>query len=78
MSDIGFSDANTFSMGAFYYSSKAECPKHGTVGGDFFCYVTADPTFKSPKLCPKCYVEWVTANVQAVAPTPATPKETPA
>lgn len=72
MSDIGFSDANTFSMGAYYYGTKAQCPKHGVVGGDFYCFVTQEPEFKTPKICPKCYVEWVAANVQAVAPLPST------
>lgn len=54
--DIGFADANTFSPGAFFHGTKASCPKHGIVGGDFFCYVTSDPEFKTPKICPKCFV----------------------
>lgn len=70
VADIGFSDANTFSSGVFFYGSKAECPKHGEVSGDFRCFVTSDPSYTTPKICPKCYVDWVTANVTAVSASP--------
>ena len=73
MSDIEFSDANTGSAGVFYYGTKATCPLHGEVSGDFRCFVTADPTYTTPKLCPKCYVDWVGSHVQAVAPTEGKP-----
>jgi hypothetical protein len=68
--NIGFADANTFSMGAFYYGSKAQCPKHGVVGGDFHVYVTSEPEYKTGKICPKCFVDFIAANVQAVTPLP--------
>lgn len=66
MSDIGFSDANTFSLGTHHYPSRATCPSHGEVVGDFAVYVTSDPEYTTGKICPKCYVDWVRANVQAV------------
>ncbi len=70
---IGIADANTGSLGAFYYGTKAKCPKHGEVSGDFYVYVTDEPAFQTPKLCPKCFVEWTGANVQHVSPTRRAP-----
>ena len=72
MSDVGMSDANTFTMGAFYHSTVALCPKHGKVGGDFRVFVSAEPEYTTPSICPKCYVDWVGANVQAVTRIPST------
>jgi len=59
--DIGFTDANT---------TKANCSKHGIVSGDFFCYATHDPSYKTPKICPKCFVDFIAANVTPTEPLP--------
>jgi len=77
MSDIGFSDANTFSMGAFHYSTKATCRIHGEVGGDFRCFVAASPPYSTGPICPKCFVDWVKANVTAVTPITKNPSPEP-
>ncbi len=46
---------------------KALCEIHGEVDGQFF--VAADNgKYSSPALCPKCYVDWHTANIRAVTP----------
>lgn len=66
MPDVGFSDANSFSAGPYYFATKAVCPTHGEVGGDFQCFVMAEPSYSTGKICPKCYVDWVRANVQSV------------
>ena len=68
MIDIGFSAANTFSLATHYYASRATCPTHGEVGGDFRVYVTGEPVYASPKLCPKCFVDFIAAHVTHVQP----------
>ena len=82
---IVFGDANSLSMGLYFYKSTALCPHHGEVGGDFHVFVTSEPTYTTGKICPKCFVDWVHAHVNAVQPchspaariTALLPPETP-
>lgn len=47
---------------------RAICPKHGEVSGSFHCYLTDDPSYTTPMICPKCYIDWVGRNVLHVTP----------
>lgn len=48
------------------------CPTHGEVDGNFHAYVTSDPDYRTPNICPKCYIDWIAAHVQAVTPVAST------
>ena len=70
MIDILTTSTPNFAIGEMRCGTVAYCPKHGKVGGDFRVFVSAEPEYTSPHICPKCYVDWVGANVQAVTREP--------
>ena len=41
------------------------CEIHGEVFEFWIGYGATDPLYSTPKLCPKCYVDWVTVNVRS-------------
>lgn len=59
--------------GSFFYSPpRAICPVHGEVDGGFT--VAAElGEYKSPALCPKCYVDWHTQHITNVVPRSVIP-----
>jgi hypothetical protein len=68
MTDIVFRENATFRASTAVIGVRGICPTHGEVDGNFHCFVTSEPDYRSPNLCPKCYVDWISAHVQAVTP----------
>lgn len=53
---------------ALFHARKAECPRHGTVEAYTVTGHSQGVEWARHDLCPKCYVEWIVANVTAVTP----------
>lgn len=40
-----------------------QCPKHGKIEATFHVFATSDPDYSTGRICPKCFVDFIRANV---------------
>ena len=70
--DVAFHGSGSVHSGGNFALSISQprgiCPLHGEVDGGFHAFVTSDPDYRTPNLCPKCYIDWVGSHVQSVTP----------
>ncbi len=73
MSDLIFRENSAFGGKMVVVGPHGICPTHGEVDGNFHAYVTSNPDYRTPNICPKCYIDWVSASVTAVTPKGGVP-----
>jgi hypothetical protein len=76
MADPVGGQAATFRFGTIGLKPLANCPTHGIVTGEFRVYATDDPSYTTPAICPKCFIDFVGAHVTKTTPIAALPETT--
>lgn len=64
--DGTFSVTDTADFYAF--QPKGDCPKHGEVDVFTVTGFTGSEEYARLNCCPKCYIEWIAANVTQITP----------